>query len=464
MLDLIKAALGRHDGATDWTLRRVRSRSTQLYLIGRSIENLREVETEEYELDVYNDHPFPADFRDRDGAAPAGPARGSASVTLVPGMRGAVAERIADAVAMARLVHSPRFDLPERAEAACASPGSASGTSGNSARAAAVSFAEELWGLVERERGVRLSAAELFLTTTDLELHNSRDLQVGTSTTRLLSEIVLLARGDGGSSTDEEAEHFRQIETRQLPGLRLEEQVAEAARFARDTLRTRAPRTRVGPVVLEGEALVTLFDAFAFQASARAAYQKLATTELGQSVLGDRQVKGDELTIGSNALRPYGLGSYRFDPDGVPGQEVLLIENGILRRRVAGQRYAQYLGVPATGQMGAIEVAAGTAPLPELVRGEPVLRVVKFSSPEVDPVTGDFGTEIRLAYEEDGSGGEPQPVKGGSVSGNVFDAFADARLASGLRELPLAGFSAGGGAYAGPEAVRFASLRVSGDE
>ncbi|CAA9241842.1 MAG: hypothetical protein AVDCRST_MAG77-1580 [uncultured Chloroflexi bacterium] len=460
MLDLIKAALGRQDGATDWTVRRRRNRNTQLYLIGRSIENLREVETEEFELEVYNDHPFPAGFRDRDGGAPAGHARGSASVTLVPADRGRIGDRIADAVAMAQLVHSPHFDLPERPDYPDVPLADAGLAHAASARAAAVSFAEELWAAVEREQGVRLSAAELFLTVTDLELHNSRDIQVGTSTTRIMSEIVLLA-GDGAS---EEAEHFRQIETRRLPELHLDDQVAEAARFARDTLRTRAPRTRVGPVILEGEALVTLFEAFSFQASARAAYQKLSATELGQSVLGDRSVTGDSLTIRSNALRPYGLGSHRFDSDGVPGQDVLLIEDGILRGRVAGQRYAQYLGLPVTGQMGAIEVALGSTPLPELVRGEPVLRVVKFSSPEVDPITGNFGTEIRLAYEEDGKGGAAQPVKGGSVSGNVFDAFAGARLASGLRELPLAGFSAGGGAYAGPQAVRFATLSVSGDD
>jgi PmbA protein len=245
-----------------------------------------------------------------------------------------------------------------------------------------------------------------------------------------------------------------------MADLKLESLVAESARAARDTLRARAPKTRVGPVVLSGEALVTLFEAFGFHASARAVYMKLASIEPGQNVLGEREVKGDPLTIRSNALRPYALGAHRFDGDGVPGQDVLLVENGVLRQRTASHRYAQYLNVPVTGEAGTTEVQAGTAPLAELLRG-PVLHVIKFSSPEVDPVTGDFGSEIRLGYEVDGD--ETVPVKGGSVSGNVFDAFADARFSSGTISQVAAGFSAGGGDYFGPEAVRFASLRVAGE-
>ena len=75
MLDQIVAQLERNEGVHDWTLRRRAARSVQLYLIGQEIENVREVETEEYDLEVYNDHPFPAGFKDHGGEAPAGNAR-----------------------------------------------------------------------------------------------------------------------------------------------------------------------------------------------------------------------------------------------------------------------------------------------------------------------------------------------------------------------------------------------------
>ena len=459
MLDRIKGALGRQAGVSDWAVRRRRSRSVQLFLIGRSIESLREVETEEYDLQVFNDHPFPAGFKDHGGEQPGGDARGVASITLVPADGARLGDRVEDALTMASLVHNPPFSLPEPGaypDVELADPKLATA---DGSRGAAEAFAVELWELVEREKDVRLSAAELFLTITDVELHNSRGIQIGSSGTRVLSEIVLLARGSGGN---EEAEHFRQLEARRLSDLKLEQNVADAARYARDTLRARAPKTRLGPAVLTGEALVTLFEAFSFVASARAAYQKLTSVEPGQAVLGEREVKGDRLTLRSNALKPFALGSHRFDGDGVPGQNVLLIEDGVLRQRIAGQRYAQYLNIPVTGEAGTTEVEAGSTPLPALLDGQGVLHVVKFSSPEVDPVTGDFGSEIRLAYE--GKGDAAVPIKGGSVSGNVFDAFADARFSSDTTSLISAGFSAGGGDYFGPDAIRFASLRIAGED
>jgi PmbA protein len=228
--------------------------------------------------------------------------------------------------------------------------------------------------------------------------------------------------------------------------------VSEAAGFARDTLHARAPLTRNGPVVLSGDALAPLFGAFTYQASAAAAYMKLARLEVGDSIYGDYPVTGDRLSLRANALRPLGLGSHRFGTDGVPGQDVLLIQDGVLRARHATQRYAQYLGTPATGEPGNTEVAPGATTLDDLLADGPLYQVVGFSAPDVDPITGDFGSEIRLGYEITPQG--RRPIKGGSVSGNVFEAFAGARFASDLVER---------GEYLGPAGVRFDTLRVSGD-
>jgi PmbA protein len=460
MLDEITAALGRHSGVSDWTVRRRRSRSLQLYLIGSAIESVREVNTDDYEVEVLNDHPFPARGNGRSaGAAGTGDgtalARGSATIKLVGADRARLEARLDDAVLMAQLVHNPAYALVEPGtypDVPLADPQLA--TSAGGARAADA-FADELRGLVDQERrhGVRLSAAELFLTHNEVEIVNSRGVRTGSESTVAMAELALLARPNGGAEA-EEAEHFRQIEARRLADLRLPEQVAEAATFARDTLRARPPQTRTGAVVLSGDALISLFEPFAFHASASAHFTKLATLQPGQDVCGEREVRGDRLTLRSNALRPYGRGSYRFDGDGVPGQDVLLVEHGVLRALHASQRYARYLQIPVTGQFGTTQVALGTTPLADLLGGDgPVYHVAALSAPEVDSVTGDFGSEIRLGYEV--SGGTVRPIKGGSVGGNVFEAFADARFS---RE-PLER-----GDYAGPRAVRFASLRVAGDD
>ena len=438
MYDEIIAALERHAGVDDWSVARRRSRDVQLYLIGPEVESQREVITEAFDVEVYNNHKRP------DGSE----VRGVASVKLVPADAGRVQRLLDDAVVMASLVHNPPYELAGPAsypDVPLTDPALASLPD---AVAAAGRFAAELWDLVEAEPGVRLSAAELFLTHTEVALRNSRGVRAESAGTRVMSELVLLAAGEG----TEEAEHFRQLKGRRLDDLRLPLTVSEAARFARDTLRARAPRTATGPVVLSGDALIPLFEAFVDQASAALAYMKLSRFEVGQSVYGEAPPSGDRLTLRSNALRPSGLGSYRFSGDGIPGQDVLLIEDGVLRARHASQRYAQYLGCPATGDPGNLEVQPGTETLDALLGEGPLYQVVGFSAPDVDPITGDFGSEIRLGYEITTQG--RRPIKGGSVNGNVFQAFGGARFASDLLER---------GEYAGPAGVRFDSLSVSGE-
>jgi PmbA protein len=324
---------------------------------------------------------------------------------------------------------------------------------------AAAEAADQIRELAAAEavNDVRLSAAELFVNTVEEELRNSRELVAEAVSTHLLLEVTLLARRGG-----DEAEYFRQGEARRLADLRIEETVREGSRMARDKLGAVAPQTRLGPVVISGEALSHMFGGTAVsqtgalltQASAATAHANLSRLEVGGSIYGEREPVGDLITLRANARMPYGVISYRFDADGVAAHDLLVIEDGIVRARPATQRYAQYLGLPATGRPGIAQLAPGRTPMPELLAQEgPVYHVTAFSAPNVDVLTGDFGMEIRLGYLHDGT--EVRPVTGGSVTGNLFAALADVQLSSETR------LFAG---YSGPLAMRFASLQVAGQD
>jgi PmbA protein len=360
---------------------------------------------------------------------------------------------------MASLVNSPPWSLPEPHEMPEVELADPPLTTVDGALAAAREAADRIRSLAAAEAAndVRLSAAELFVTTIEEELRNSRGL-VGTSvSTHLLLEITLLARHG-----DDEAEYFRQAQARRLADLRIDETVAEGSRTARDKLRATVPRTRVGPVVMSGEALVQFFGGTAVtetgallsQASAAMAYTKISRLEVGRPIWGDREPTGDLVTVRANARLPYGVASYRFDADGVAAQDLLVIEDGVLRARPATQRYAQYLGVPATGRAGVAEILPGTTAMADLLEGDgPTYHVLAFSSPNVDELTGDFGMEIRIGYERGPDG--VRPLTGGSVTGNLFEALSDVRLSSETRLTT---------SYSGPMAIRFGSLQVAGED
>jgi len=99
------------------------------------------------------------------------------------------------------------------------------------------------------------------------------------------------------------------------------------------------------------------------------------------------------------------------------------------------------------------EIGLGTTARADLlVDDEPMLEVLDFSAPNVEPLSGDFGMEIRVGYET-GKGGR-RAISGGSVTGNLFEAMANARFSAE---------SAAFAQYAGPASIRFESLQVAGE-
>ena len=457
--DTIVQALARRPEIAGWTLTRRRRHGTQLYVIGRDVENTREVTTEDFTITVFHDHPWPAGRE----TGTAGHARGVSSVKLVPGDTAHLESRLDEVIMMASLVHNPAYELPSPETLPNVALSDPLITALDGTRRAVWEMAEEVWEACDREAstGVRLSAGEFFVTVSDREFRTSKGIHASSETTHVAVEIALLARGASDDPTLE-AETFRPVEARRVVDLRLASQVAEASRFARDTLRAQPTETRDGPVVVSGSALPPFFDPFVFHSGAQAAYMKLSRFTPDHSVFGDHAMTGDPLHVSSHALLPFGLSSHSFDGDGVPGRDTDMIVGGTLFARHATSRYAQYLGVPVTGEPGAVVVRAGTTPLVELLRdpGSPVVEIVAFSSPNVDDITGDVGCEIRLGYEHLPNG-EVRPIKGGALAGNVFDAFASVRFSQETQEALISGFG-GGGLYVGPRGARFEGMRVAG--
>jgi PmbA protein len=439
-------ALSRHPRINDWTARWQRGHSVQIYLVGGAVENLRHVEREAYEVDIFNDHTA-------DGA----PSRGSAVLPLSRADLDRLGEVLDDGALMASLVHNPPWSLPEDGElpdVELADPGLGSPDAALSAARDTADLIRQLAAAEERH-DVRLSSAELFINLVEEELANSRGLRASATGTRVMFELTLLARGADG-----ETEYYGQGEARRLADLDIERTIADGAQMARDKLRAQMPGTRIGPVVVSGEALAQMLGGTAVnstgalltQAAASTAYSKLSRMEIGKPIHGAAEPVGDRVTVRANARLPFGVASYRFDNDGVGAQDLLVIEDGILRARPATQRYAQYLNLPVTGRPGMLDLARGTTSTADLLDSdEPLCHVLAFSAPNVDVLTGDFGMEIRIGYERGPKG--TRPLAGASVTGNLFEALTDVRFSSEARQSATT---------FGPAAMRFGALQITG--
>lgn len=447
-LEDIVSALATTPGVDDWQIELLRDEEQQIYLIGDRVESRRTVTGERARVTLHNDH--------RAGDAP--PGRGVTTLTLLAGDvadKAVLARRLRDAVTIASLTNNPPYTLPD-----------VPGARGFSAVQTLDPAIEEdmsvaLDDTLDRLRksianwgGVYLSSAELYATHTQRILRTSRGLSAANQGTRVNLDCVLIAQEDG-----RKAEFHAELARRRLADLMIEGAIDAYATFARHSLHATPPTTHQGPVIFSGEALAHLFapllgsSPLVFHASAQAAYRRVSRFSPGEYITGVRP-SGDRLTLIGDATRPWGIRTAAFDEDGLPAGSVTVVEDGVFRRYWADARYATYLGIQPTGAFGNVTVLPGEWEL-DLLRTAaegPVYEIVSFSHLSPDPISGDFTVEIRLGYRHDDRG--TTPFKGGTLSGNVFDAFADARFSAE---------TFGDGNYFGPAAIRFANLTVSGD-
>jgi len=417
-----------------WQIRWARKKSHQSFIALTQLECRRMVETEACVISIYK-------------KKPAGKL-GMASFKITPANLENFEKEFERALFAAGLVNNQPFELPDQ-------PGKLSGVLlhedglGEDTLAACE---ERIRAAVAMEKQVRLSAAEFFVDEIESRLMNHKGLDVSQMETLLQTEFILLARAG-----ERENEYINRTTRRFLKDFDLEAEIAQSSRFARDATAAALPRTGNFPVVLSDEPLDQLFNPLVARASARLKYNKMMNMDLGGSVVDAGPLKGDGITLWSNGGIDRAVGSTRFDTYGTPLGRVCLIENNILKTYLADKRYADYLSVPVTGELGNIEVGEGSVPFKSLLdfsrgNGKTVYHLQAFSAFEPNAITGAFSAEIRAGYEITPNG--TRPVKGGSVSGVLQRDLLDCRLSKERvqRERVLA-----------PQGILFSNLTIAGN-
>lgn len=451
-LAALAGTLAATPGADEWQARITHTREAQLYLIGSHDEAARAVTTERAHVRILNDHPAHADTMSAEAtSSPSATVRGWSTITLLPGdlaEPARLAARLDDGVFMAGLTDNPTYHLPAPPAGGFPLVDTVDPALADPERYPHVlrSARDELEGAIAAEPDVRLSSAELYLTREAFALRNSRGLVCSGDSTRVFLDAILIA-SDGAHEAEVHIERGR----RRLSDLAIDATIRAFAGYARDTLQAVLPPTARGPVVISGPSLATLLSPLVFHASAQAKFLGVSRFAPGELVTS-APPRGDRLSLASDATHAYGTRTAPCDDEGVPATRVLLVEDGVLRAYWAEQRYAQYLNIPATGAVANLLVGLGDIAPADFWGGETVYEIVEFSFMNPDAISGEFVAEIRLGYRHDPDG-TVTPIKGGTLSGNVFAALADAHFA---RE-PL--FT---GNYLGPAAIRFAELTIAG--
>jgi PmbA protein len=429
-LKKIKELIEERINPSSWEIRRLRKKSFQRYLIFKGQESQRVVENEKFLVTLYKEYKI-------DGQRVLGES------TLALSEGDDAREKLSAAWEMAGLVANPIFALPEKS------------LTYPTVQSLDSEVKEHPLYYLDRIRDdlvktplerVKLSSAEIFLELEEFEIVNSLGLAQTREESEILVEFVLLAEQGAGFG----GESWGWKQARNYSDLRLGEVLQKYGRFARESQEAALPRSGTYSVVFSEEALDTLFNYFMLQASGPARFQGWSRLELDQPVL--TEIKGEPLTLSSNPTIPGLLKTRSFDDQGLPLTPVEIIRENIFRKRLNSKRYADYLQEPATGGVANLEVAPGQKSFQDLLKNGPVYHLLRFSTFEPNPVTGAFSGEIRTGYFL--RDGNSTPIKGGSVSGVMHQAFREGYFS---RELTRRA------AYLGPEAVRLEGLEIAGE-
>ncbi|MBT1076617.1 TldD/PmbA family protein [Geobacter grbiciae] len=194
------------------------------------------------------------------------------------------------------------------------------------------------------------------------------------------------------------------------------------------------------------------------------------SVQKGKSLLAGK--KGERiisplLRIRDDGTLPGGMGTAPFDSEGVPKQNTILVEDGVLRGYLYDTLRARKDGVESTGNAsrGGIKspphmgvsnlfIENGSVPLDDLMAGigRGILLTDVMGMHTANPISGDFSVGAAGFLIEEGR--VTVPVKGIAIAGNILELF---RGVEGVgNDLRLYG-------TVGAPSLRIAALDVSGE-
>ncbi len=284
-----------------------------------------------------------------------------------------------------------------------------------------------------------LNSAEIFAERTHTRILSSEGTDVSWTQAKVKGEFVAQCR------EPEDVEIYKDFEYDELEEDALTALVRETLAFAAD--RARAQKILASgeyDLVLTGENVREILDYYLTRASAYMIYPGYSSWQRGALV--QPAEKGYEsLDLGLKASAP-------FSNEGIPMKDRVLLDMGVLKTIPGINRFCRYLDTEPTGEYRKLSCDnEGSCSLAELKKG-PCLWAVTFSDFQMDPMSGYFGGEIRLAYliGEDGS---VTPVTGGSVSASILE--AQGRLLLSKERFTSA-------RYEGPAGIRICGVSVAG--
>lgn len=288
-----------------------------------------------------------------------------------------------------------------------------------------------------KKRNSIFNSAELFVSDHQQELHLSNGLTHRQASSRIYSEAAFSFDQMQGSEKKSD-EYLSRRWSVGLQDISIESLFDEAAERASFTLDVIQPKSGKYAVLVDSEVLNALMNDYLLRLNSASRYQGLPFIEAGQPLVPN--AKGDLISLTLDPSIELGAESCALSQQGVPQTPLDLVKDNEVVNHITDQQYAHYFEKEATTSRGNVRIPAGKHSYSELIQAAPVvIEIYQFSALFCDAASGTFSSEIRLGKLFDNETGTSALVKGGSLSGSLFENFTNVRFSD--RQVKQADFS-----------------------
>ncbi|HQH32795.1 MAG TPA: metallopeptidase TldD-related protein [Petrotogaceae bacterium] len=426
----LKNILEANKELSGWKLKDIQTQSTEVFLVRKNINMIRNKKVHDMELTVYTE-------------SENGKYIGSASIFLYDTMtEPELKDAVNNAIQSSKLVKNEYYSIAQPQEFI---PVKLDSYFDHKSSEQAVKDIMDALYSKDTKQDVYINSCEIFLEKTQKILFNSNGIEYKDDFNKCYIEYVITARSNG-----DEIELIDKVEFSDFNKTFIENLIEDKFEIAMMRLKSgNTPNLVSCDIILRDNAVKDFFGYYIYKANAMAIYEKTSDFVVGKNVV--KNSLSDKLSI---TLDPYMAGSTfssQFDDDGVLLKKTQILKDGVVEKIWGNLRFSQYVNTQCTGNIGNFCVTPGKSSYKEMVRGK-ILEIHAFSDFQLDEVTGDFGGEIRLAYlHEDGG---MKVFTGGSISGNIN--FEECSVILSEETVQINN-------YFGPKYIKLTNVSVTGE-
>ncbi|MBP3199436.1 MAG: TldD/PmbA family protein [Butyrivibrio sp.] len=270
-----------------------------------------------------------------------------------------------------------------------------------------------------------INSYEIFAEKCTQRFVNSEGIDVTITYPSSKVEVIVNARNN-----EHEIELYRMYSAGSCDKKYLISELTNTLRYGKDRLNTSpTPALKKAPLLLSTKDATSLYEFLAVKMYASMKYRGFSSWEIGKDISENNE--GDKITLQVLKELPNSSMNSPIDRQGAEIRDMYILKDNIPQNYWGDCQFRYYLGVTDSFIAGNFKVDGGNTSEAEL-RNSKYLEVVEFSDFNVDPLTGDFAGEIRLAYWNDGE--STTPVSGGSVSGNLPELLKNIKLSKELKQ------------------------------